>query len=220
MVGISTDILHARRSWSGDISSLVAETAAVQTALGLHEQAGGTNLRLVRHYLGVGCIGRSAERDGAKAVYGYRHLLEAVGVRVMLGDGWKLAKIGEALAQMQDPEIERLILQRGRFSFREAADGTAPEPVAAGTQDDALALIAGFRRSAGARGASIPRDVSPPAQANTGTGQPGHIRHMTEHSPASWLRISVDEPARARAEPGTVTRALAEAAAILERLRP
>lgn len=218
------DIIHARRDWTGDIASLVSEAARLQAELGLGDAASAPNLRLVRHYQYVGCVGKPDDRDGTRALFGYRQLLETVAVRVLLQDGWKLAKIGGTLASLDEDAIERLIMARGAgvaVASQSAPPTEAPVMAVEGASArSALALLAGFRQMSGLP----PAVASPPAnksERRESSGQPQGPRPRTvaEYSPAPWLRIVVDEAALARAEPGTVARALAEAATILARLK-
>ena len=217
IVMTAANALRSHRNWSGGISDLVAEAARVQNGLGLGD-GGGLNLRLARHYIAKGCISGAAGRDGTRAVYGYRHVIEAVASRLLLADGWNLDKVREALGQLKDPEIERLILERSTV-HGQAAASAAPAPGPSATQA-ALGLIAGFRRPPGLRQQAAARPDARQAARQAGAGPRALVRHVTEHAPAAWLRISVDEQALARAAPGEAVRALNEAAAILESLKP
>jgi len=223
----TTAALMTRSGWTGDVSALAVEVAALHAEFGLAGEP--PNVRLLRHYQQVGCIGRPNDRDGARVYYGYRHIVEALATRILLTDGWRLSKIGEAFARLEDAEIERLIAARGaslmaseRVLQPSGEHGTAGSAVPEDRGAAALDLIAGFRKSAGlappspsVTTATAPRTNRLPttqkAQASPGRA----VRVMREVSFAPWLRISVDEQALAQAEPGALERARAEAAAFL-----
>jgi hypothetical protein len=54
------------------------------------------------------------------AVYGYRQLLEIVAARVLVADGWPLAKIAEHFAHIADAELRNLI--SGHPKLRDAME--------------------------------------------------------------------------------------------------
>jgi hypothetical protein len=63
---------------------------------------------VVRDYAQRGIISR-AERQGKEAIYGYRQLLEFVAARLLVADGWPLAKIAKHFAHIADAELHHLI---------------------------------------------------------------------------------------------------------------
>jgi hypothetical protein len=63
---------------------------------------------VIRDYAQRGIVSR-AERQGKEAIYGYRQLLEFVAARVLVADGWPLAKIAEHFAHIADTELRNLI---------------------------------------------------------------------------------------------------------------
>ena len=222
-------ILNRYRSWSGDLEALAAAAADVQAALGI-SQAGAPKARLIRHYQTMGCIGRPQEREGKRGIFDYRHLLEALSVRVLLADGWTLAHIGELLAEMDDVTVEGLVLNRGQYRpVLSQASGqpvtavakseqpeVAKEKAALSGSDDALALIAGFRTAAGL----VPQKMVEATASRPVAVSPAHkSRALAEYVIAPWLRVTVDEHALARAEHGTVIRVLAEADALIKSLK-
>jgi DNA-binding transcriptional MerR regulator len=180
------------------------------------------NPRLLRHYQTVGCVSRPPERDGGRfLVYGYRQLLESLAVRVLLDDGWSLPKIGEALARLEEGDIERLLETRTlpmpnptlSRQERTAAPDVAELPAAA---SEAMKLIKGFRQP----GQPSLAELTRPAAAATLLQATPVVARMSEHRPAPWLRIAVDDAAMASADRATVLRAIDQAMEVLTRLRP
>ena len=212
------DILHSRRSWTGDLAELAAETSRVQAELGTGTDE-GASVRLLRHYQTVGCLGRPAEKDGTRIVYGYRQLLESLTVRALVQEGLRLARIGGTISQLSDDGLERLLVMRSSSAVAApsggACDALAAASPATPEAGDALALIAGFRQ---ANGLQAPVPTREAAQVRGGGVLPS-ARKVTEYAPASWLRISIDEDAARGAEPGRRARALAEALEVLSRYR-
>ena len=95
-------------SWSGDARDLVRSAGEILVSRGLAHASSGANVRLLRDYAQRGIVSR-AERHGKKAVYGYRQLLEFVAARILVGDGWPLAKIAEHFARIADAGLHNLI---------------------------------------------------------------------------------------------------------------
>ncbi len=226
---LSLDTLKAHQLFVGNRDHLAAEAVLLKEELGLSGE--GPNVRIIRHYEQVGCVSKplingdlqgatgAVARNAMKAgyekspynVYAYRQLLEVTAVRVLLQDGWRLERIAEYLvATTDDGAIEQIILTRGRFAELESAVGysaAACPSAAPETAKDALELIAGFKQKAG-----MPKALpAVPARATA-------PRRIAEYQPASWLRITIDEEAKAKAGSANVTRALAEATAILASL--
>lgn len=82
------------RGWEGTAAELADVAAAIEAEIGIPEGDTRPNERLVRHYVHVGIIDR-AERRGKEAYFGFRQIVELLAARVLLNDGWPLAKIAE-----------------------------------------------------------------------------------------------------------------------------
>jgi hypothetical protein len=102
------DDLDSLEGWTGDVNELARVAGTLLAARGLGEGATEPNVRVIRDYAQRGIISR-AERHGKEAVYGQRQLLELVAARVLVADGWPLAKIAEQLALMGTLELRSLI---------------------------------------------------------------------------------------------------------------
>jgi hypothetical protein len=103
-----SDDLPGLAGWSGDVSELARVAGEILAARGLTDSSTEPNVRLIRDYAQRGIVSR-AERQGKEAIYGYRQLLEFVAARVLVADGWPLAKIAEQLALIGDAELRSLI---------------------------------------------------------------------------------------------------------------
>jgi DNA-binding transcriptional MerR regulator len=82
------------RGWEGTAAELADVAAVIEAEVGIPEGDTRPNERLVRHYVHVGIIDR-AERRGKEAYFGFRQIVELLAARVLLNDGWPLAKIAE-----------------------------------------------------------------------------------------------------------------------------
>ena len=85
--------LDEYRDWQGTIDDLVDTANIALQRLGRGRNA-DLNIRLVRDYAQRGILS-PAERRGKEAVYRFQHLNEIIAARVLLNDGWPLAKIAE-----------------------------------------------------------------------------------------------------------------------------
>jgi hypothetical protein len=94
--------------WTGDVSELARVAGEILAARGLVDATPEPNVRLIRDYAQRGIVSR-AERHGKEAIYGYRQLLEFVAARVLVADGWPLAKIAEHFLHIADAELRSLI---------------------------------------------------------------------------------------------------------------
>ena len=95
-------------NWEGDGSALARFAGEILAARGLGDSSSEPNVRLIRDYAQRGIVSR-AERHGKEAIYSYRQLLEFVAARVLVADGWPLAKIAEHFAHIADAELRNLI---------------------------------------------------------------------------------------------------------------
>ncbi len=100
------DGTFAQADWTGNADDLAREAGRILTSRGISGEA--PNERLVRDYVQRGIVGRPEPR-GKEAIYGRRQLLELVVARVLVKDGWPLAKIGEHLPGAPDHELLALI---------------------------------------------------------------------------------------------------------------
>jgi hypothetical protein len=94
--------------WTGDVSELARLAGEILAARGLADASTEPTVRVIRDYAQRGIVSR-AERQGKEAIYGYRQLLEFVAARVLVADGWPLAKIAEHFAHIADAELRNLI---------------------------------------------------------------------------------------------------------------
>ncbi len=97
--------------WSGTAGELADKCNALMPEVGLKEEEGTANERLVRHYVQLGVLSPPV-RQGREALYGARQVLEFVIARYLLRDGWPLAKIAE-LVKTYDLPDSRLPLSEG-----------------------------------------------------------------------------------------------------------
>jgi hypothetical protein len=101
--------LDGLENWSGDVNELARVAAAILAARGLGIDSTEPNVRVIRDYAQRGIVSRG-ERQGKEAIYGQRQLLELVAARVLVADGWPLAKIAEHFALIGTSELRSLIL--------------------------------------------------------------------------------------------------------------
>ncbi len=66
--------------------------------------------RTLRYYQTTGLLDKPKRYDGRKAVYGYRHLLQALGIKLLQGQGYSLAQIQRALSDIDTAALERVVV--------------------------------------------------------------------------------------------------------------
>lgn len=114
-----------------------ADRVLAETGIAAADEAsGGINMRLIRDYTQRGILTRP-ERSGREARYLYRQLVELVAARVLLSDGWPLAKVAlyiqttplDQLEGLASPRPPANLAMRAVRDIRARYDGDAPQPM-------------------------------------------------------------------------------------------
>lgn len=109
-----TDVVLQLRDFCGFRGSAeeLAETAG--TVLASVGQSAPVSCRVIRDYVWRGLLGRpERERTRREAFYGYEHLVRLVAIRILLGDGWPRAKVGDYMSSATIDELVALAQPRG-----------------------------------------------------------------------------------------------------------
>jgi DNA-binding transcriptional MerR regulator len=88
--------------FEGPAAELADRCNEVLPENGLTKDAGVANERLIRHYVQLGVL-TSPVRRGREAIFGARQVAEFVVARMLLKDGWPLAKIAELIQAYELP---------------------------------------------------------------------------------------------------------------------
>lgn len=146
------------QDWRGTAAELAEQCNRLFPNIGLPEEAGTANERLVRHYVQVGIL-TPPEREGREALFGGRQVAEFLAARRLIHDGWSLAKIAELIksagpegfVQLVPAERAPTLAERTLARLRSPAarrSASPPmsmdSPVALSAPDDAMT----FARSA------------------------------------------------------------------------
>jgi DNA-binding transcriptional MerR regulator len=107
----SEAILRRHSDFEGGIDDLASVAEKALVAIGIGDGDVSLNARLIRDYTQRGILSRP-ERQGKEAVYGYQHLVELVAARILLSDGWPLAKVSEYITSAKLGELEALAVPR------------------------------------------------------------------------------------------------------------
>ena len=120
-----SDLPADLQSWRGTAAALAEKCNQLLPQIGLGEDAGSANERLVRHYVQIGVL-ETPERDGREALFDQRQVRQFLTARYLLKDGWPLAKITELMrstgidgvsfdvTRYREPTPAELTLQRLR----------------------------------------------------------------------------------------------------------
>lgn len=95
----------------------LCEKAAELLAAAYATSAGATDARVrdlpdartVRYYQSIGLLDRPLRYDGRKAVYGYRHLLQTVCVKLLQARGLSLAQVQPVLSVASTAKLEAAV---------------------------------------------------------------------------------------------------------------
>jgi MerR HTH family regulatory protein len=141
------------RQWEGTAAEIADVAAALGAAIRIPDGDTRPNERLVRHYVHVGILGRP-ERRGKEAYFGFRQLVELLAARVLLNDGWPLAKIAEFVGVTNLDDLLGLLPQNKPLT-------------------PAQELVSKFKRRALGEQSPIARPTAPPAKpAGSTTANP------------------------------------------------
>jgi len=149
------------QDWEGTAAQLADAAAAIAAEIGISEQKGSEsgpwlpNERLVRHYVHVEILDKPI-RKGKEAYFGFRQIVQLLVSRVLLNEGWLLAKIGEVvrlegrtgldgLLAMLPKSMPRTpaqeLVSKFQRSARDQASRSAPPPSDAGSMRRSIDLL-------------------------------------------------------------------------------
>ena len=92
-IGVLPDEIQA---WRGTAAELAEQCNQLLPRIGLAEEVGTANERLVRHYVQIEIL-TPPDREGREALFGARQVAEFLAARRLIHDGWSLAKIAELI---------------------------------------------------------------------------------------------------------------------------
>lgn len=83
---------------------------AAGRAVGDERVSSAPDARTIRYYQSLRVLDRPARHDGREAVYGYRHLLQAVATKLLQAQGYTLAQVQRALLGSTTDALERAVV--------------------------------------------------------------------------------------------------------------
>jgi DNA-binding transcriptional MerR regulator len=101
----SIEVLNA---FEGDAEALAVEATHLLALLKVVDDSAPLTARLVRDYAQRGIV-RRPNRHGKETRYGSQHLVELLAARLLVRDGWPLAKIAQHIARTPHAELLGLI---------------------------------------------------------------------------------------------------------------
>lgn len=111
------DLLTPHRDASWDLPGLVAAARSLLDRVGSPPDE-----RTVRYYQTGGLVDRPARYEGRTALYGYRHLLQVLAIKLLQAEGHTLAQVQQALAGVPTAGLEEAV----RTSLGVPAPAEAP----------------------------------------------------------------------------------------------
>ena len=89
------------------------------------------DVRMVRYYQSIALVDRPHRYEGRTALYGFRHLLQVLAIKLLQSRGYSLARIQQALTGLPTPRLEAAILQSLSNTSSPPAASPAAAPVPA-----------------------------------------------------------------------------------------
>ena len=195
------------RDWEGTAKELVATIGdVVGETIPASEFA--PNIRLLRHYQGVGAISRP-ERRGKEAIYRYRQLLETMVVRHLVIDGWPLTKITNMTQGASDEELVRMLPDYGG---RTSASRNHAQQLVGDFAKEAMQASAAIGAGGTSRRSGKSGKISAATKKHTESfslSEPAAAprrREMLDIDVADWCRLTLDRNALNRLEASDVER--------------
>jgi len=93
------------------VSAVGELLAAIAPELGDDRVSSRPDARTLRYYQSLGILDRPLRHDGREAVYGYRHLLQAVATKLLQSEGLSLGQIQRALAGRTTDVLEAAVVE-------------------------------------------------------------------------------------------------------------
>jgi DNA-binding transcriptional MerR regulator len=125
-------------AWSDSSTALPALVAAAHrllVAIGAPSGTGGDervssfpDARTLRYYQSLGILDRPLRHDGREAVYGHRHLLQAVVTKLLQAEGYSLAQVQRSLLGRTTDALEAAVRASLGGAPLPSATATPPEP--------------------------------------------------------------------------------------------
>jgi len=101
------EVLARYAGFEGGIEEFAVTADAILAEIGVDDET-ATSVRVIRDYAQRGIVSRP-ERQGRESVYEYRQLIEFIAARVLVRDGWPLAKIAEHFARLTLEDLSALV---------------------------------------------------------------------------------------------------------------
>ena len=112
-----------------DLAAAVQRYTAGLRATVLDERVSAApDERTLRYYQSLGVMDRPIRHEGRQAIYGYRHLLQALAVKALQAEGLSLAQVQRALAGADDATLERAVLEAMGASTTTPPGPSLPAP--------------------------------------------------------------------------------------------
>lgn len=107
------DLLSPHRNAVWDLAGLVAAARALLERTEARSNDERVNAlpdeRTVRYYQTSGLVDRPLRYDGRAAVYGFRHLLQVIAVKLLQAQGQTLAQVQRSLAGLSTAALEEAV---------------------------------------------------------------------------------------------------------------
>ena len=84
--------------------------------------------RVVRYYQGLGLVDRPLRYEGRRAIYGWRHLVQALATKILQSQGYSLSQVQDAFQNQSFEALENAVRQA--MGAPSSSATTPPEPAA------------------------------------------------------------------------------------------
>lgn len=143
--------------------------------------------RTLRYYISQGLVDRPSGKEGASALYGYRHLLQLLALKRLQASYLPVKKIREIVPQSSNDEL-RAIISGGEQQGPETGSLSSTSP-----RDSAIAFLDSISQDRPVTRSSQSPGTPPPSSPALNVQSPSGTAGSTPPPAQSWERYVLDD---------------------------
>jgi len=144
--------------------------------------------RTLRYYISQGLVDRPSGKEGASALYGYRHLLQLLALKRLQASYLPVKKIREIVPESTNDAL-RVIISGGEH-HRPMATGSLASTF---SRDSAIAFLDSIAQDQAVTRSSCSPKAPPPSSPASGMQSPSATAESTPPAAQSWERYVLDD---------------------------
>lgn len=144
--------------------------------------------RTLRYYISQGLVDRPSGKEGASALYGYRHLLQLLALKRLQASYLPVKKIREIVPQSTNDALRAIISGGEQGGVMETGSLSSTSP-----RDSAIAFLDSISQDRPVTRSSQSRGAPPPSSPALNVQSPSGTAGSTPPAAQSWERYALDD---------------------------